>query len=354
MSLGIGIVGAGTIGNVHTDAAKRVGLNVAAAWDVNPDAAQRLVRKHPEVAACASLDDLLARDEVDAVVVAVPNQHHAEVAIAAMRAGKDVLLEKPMALNVAECDAIISAMRKTGRILQMGFVLRQTAVARTVKQFVEEGQLGEIYHIKASVYRRRGIPGLGGWFTTKAVSGGGALIDLGVHVIDLGMHLAGHPTPTRVSGAWYSRFGSPLDSYRYVDMWAGPPRYEGTFDVDDAATGLVRFDSDLTLELNATWAMNLPDGTLPSGMALLGDRGGCFFELFGDTVTLATEQRGRLVDVTPHAPKRDMWEGQWRAFQEAVEQRSTPVATAQHGRAVQSVVDALYESGTQRREVEVR
>lgn len=354
MSLGIGIVGAGTIGNVHADAVERIGLRIAGTWDVKPEAAQRLEKKHPGIAVCASLDDLLARDDVDAVVIAIPNQDHAEAAIASMKAGKDVLLEKPMALNVGECDAIIDTMNQTGRLLQMGFVLRQTAVSQTVKQFAEEGQLGEIYHIKASVYRRRGIPGLGGWFTTKEISGGGALIDLGVHVIDLGMYLAGHPRPQRVSGAWYSKFGTPLESYRYVDMWAGPPRYEGKFDVDDAAAGLIRFDSDLTMELNATWAMNLPEDTLPSGMTILGDKGGCFFELFGDTVTFATEQHGRLVDVTPHYPKRDMWEGQWRAFQKAIEERSTPIATAQHGRAVQSVVDALYESGEKKREVEVR
>ncbi|MFG0252715.1 MAG: Gfo/Idh/MocA family protein, partial [Phycisphaerales bacterium JB038] len=212
MSFGIGIVGAGTIGNVHADAIERVGLNITGTWDVKPEAARKLEEKHPGIAVCASLDDLLARDDVDAVVVAIPNHNHAEAAIAAMKAGKDVLLEKPMAMNVAECDAIIDTMNETGRLLQMGFVLRQTSVARMVKQFIDEGQLGDIYHIKASVYRRRGIPGLGGWFTTKAISGGGALIDLGVHVIDLSMHLAGHPKPTRVSGAWYSMFGTPLES----------------------------------------------------------------------------------------------------------------------------------------------
>ncbi len=354
MSFGIGIIGAGAIGNVHAEAIERVGLNITGTWDVKPEAARKLAEKHEGTAVCASIEELLARTDVEAVVIAIPNHDHAEAAIAALKAGKDVLLEKPMAMNVAECDAIIETMNQTDRLLQMGFVMRQTSVARMVKQFIDEGQLGDLYHIKASVYRRRGIPGLGGWFTTKSISGGGALIDLGVHVIDLAMHLAGHPTPQRVSGAWYSTFGAPLESYRFVDMWAGPPRYDGVFDVDDAAHGLVRFDNDLTLDVNATWAMNLPEGALPSGMAILGTKGGCFFDLFGDKVTFATEQNGRLVDVAPLLSEGDMFAGEWEAFKEAVENRSTPVATAQHGRAVQSVVDALYESGTLKREVEVR
>ena len=211
--------------------------------------------------------------DVDAIVVAVPNKFHKDIAIAALTAGKDVLLEKPMALNAAECREINAAAKKSGKILQMGMVQRFSPTANTASALIKAGRLGNVYHAKSNIYRRRGIPGLGGWFTTKALSGGGPLIDLGVHILDLSLFLMDFPKPLRVSGKVYDNFGKDMKNYVYESMWAGPPKYDGTFDVEDSAHAMIRFEGGLTMEFNATWAGNFPDGSVNSLNRILRRQG---------------------------------------------------------------------------------
>jgi predicted dehydrogenase len=356
MSFKIGIVGCGSIGNVHARNAAAAGLEVAGTWDVLTDRSGTLAELHDGCTSHASLDDLLASD-IDAVAVAVPNNVHKECAVASLEAGKHVLLEKPMAMSVAECDEIIAARDRAGRILQMGFVCRGLPTAFAAKQFLDAGRFGEIYHVKCSMYRRRGIPGLGGWFTTKALSGGGPLIDLGVHALDLAMHLTGNHEPVRASGQVVSKFGSPIEDYRYTNMWSGPPKLDGVFDVEDGAVGLVRFENGMTLEVNVTWAANLPEDVLPSGVTILGTKAGCFFELFGKKVQIATEEEGLITDVSPHFETGDShdvaWGRQYRQFIAAVQDGVPPHATAEDGRCVQALIDSIYASSEAGREVEV-
>lgn len=354
--VGLGIVGAGAIGNVHADAAHRNGVRVVGAWDVHAPRADALVARLGGQAA-RSLDDLLDLPEVEAVAVAVPNASHAACAVRALERGKHVLLEKPMAMSVAECDAILDAARASGTVLQMGFVCRGTPASAAAKRFVDAGRLGRIYHAKCSLYRRRGIPGLGGWFTTKAQSGGGPLIDLGVHVIDLVRWLAGKPQALRASGACYATFGHPIAGYRYVDMWAGPPKPDGIFDVEDHATALLRCEGGLTVEVNVTWAMNQPEGAMKDGIFLFGDRGGVAFQVFGSEVTLATEEDGRIVDVRPllepGEPLGKAWDAQYGQFVQAIRRGVRPHATGEDGRAIQAIVEAIGRSSAEGREVEV-
>jgi len=357
MAMTLGIIGAGAIGNVHADTAHRAGIPVAGCWDVNPAKGQAFSSRHAGARACGSVDELLAMPEVNAVVVSVPNVDHADVACRALEAGKAVFLEKPMAMNVAECDRIIATLERTRGRLQMGFVSRSTPASRTVKHFIDHGTFGSIYHVKCSLYRRRGVPGLGGWFTTKATSGGGPLIDLGVHVIDLALYLAGNPRPERVSGVTYSNFGRRMKDYVHTSMWAGPPRLDGTCDVEDHATALVRCSGGLTIEVNVTWAMNVDEKSMSNGVTVFGDRGGCFFPIFGKQFSIATEAGGRVADLVPEFacgnPEHDAWDEQYRMFRAMVESGAPPHADAAAGRRVQSVLDAVYRSSAEGREVEV-
>jgi predicted dehydrogenase len=357
MPFGIGIVGCGGIGAVHAEAARRNGLAVAGAWDIVPDRAKALVGVHGGQAA-ASLEALLRRPDVQAVAVSVPNDMHRECAVAALDAGKHVLLEKPMAMSAAECDRINEAAARAARVLQIGFVCRGSPASATVRHFIDAGRFGRIHHIKASLYRRRGIPGLGGWFTTKARSGGGPLIDLGVHVLDLSLHLAGYPRPLRASGATWSLFGHPIGTYRYTSMWAGPPNPSGTFDVEDAAHALVRCEGGLTIELNVTWAANMPGNSLRDGIAVWGDRAGAWFDVMGSDVTIATEEEGRLVDVKPlfnaDKPMDQAWDAQYAQFIAAVRDGVPPHASGAQGRILQATIDAIYASADAGREVDVQ
>lgn len=357
MSLRLGIAGAGSIAAVHAEAAARAGMEVAAVCDHHRDRASALAAKHPGAVAAGSLDELLAVDGLDAVTVAVPNDLHKDFAIAALRSGRDVLLEKPMGLNTAECDAIIEAAGQADRFVQLGFVCRYAPAARAARMLVAEGKLGSIYHVNATLYRRRGIPGLGRWFTTRARSGGGVLMDLGVHLVDLALFLTGFPHATRASAVRTSVFGSPPGQYHYQEMWSGPPDPQGAFDVEDGLQALLRFDSGITLHLGVSWAANIPEAALGDGVVVLGDQGGCSIDLWGNRLTVASEQDGQLTDSSFPLPECDAWptawQAQYEAFADAVRTRRPPEASAGQGRLVQALIDSLYRSAQEGCEVEV-
>jgi len=358
MTIGLGLIGAGSIGCMHAEAAAKQGHRILGVCDVDEKKASALAGRHAGCTATTGLEDLFAIDGIEAVVVGVPNHLHRDCAVAAMRAGKDVLLEKPMAMSVAECDEIIATMNETGRIVQVGFVTRFAPSVRAVRQLIDSGQLGRIYHVRGQWFRRRGIPGLGGWFTTKERSGGGVLIDLGVHLVDLMMHLSGRPRVERVSGVCTSTFGAPIDDYAYTEMWAGPVRDGGVFDVEDGASGLLRCADGVTMEFTTSWAANVPESILPGSIVLLGDRGGCYLDIWGEQVVASMELGGSLVDVRPELPPSDStWASAWaiehQLFAECVRDRKPPVATAEQGREVQAVLEALYRSSNEGREVAV-
>jgi predicted dehydrogenase len=357
VSYRLGIIGAGTIGRMHAQSAAAIGVEIAAFCDPDPEALRIAADEHHGALALETIDELLGLDDVPAVVVATPNALHKPHAIAALRAGKDVLLEKPMALTAADCDEILAVEKEADRHVMLSFVCRCAPTTAIVRRFIDSGRLGRIYHAKATWYRRRGIPGLGGWFTTKAQSGGGVFIDLGVHMIDIILELTGRPRVRRVSGTCTSTFGSPIDRYVFTEMYAGPPRPAGTFDVEDAATGLLRCEGGLTVEINTFWAGNLPDDVLPNGIILMGERGGCYYDIWGDTLIVSAEEEQTLVDITPQLLPGNQWDRGWQRehelFRETVLKRVPPAASAQHGRDVQAVLDAMYRSSAQGEEVEV-
>ncbi len=341
----LGILGAGSIGEKHAEAAASVGIEIGRVVDTNQDRAAAVAEPYAASAATepqALWDD----DSVEAVLISVPNRFHKPLAIDALRAGKDVLLEKPMAMNAAECAEIEAVVQETGRHLQIGHTHRFTAVGSAAKGVIDAGTLGEVYHAKAHLHLRRSIPGLGGWFTTKSMSGGGTLIDLGVHLIDLSLHLLGQPTAVAVMGKAYSKFGVKKRGYVHESMWAGPPNFDGTFDVDDHAAAMVTFDSGVTLDLQVSWACNLPTGPLPdSMMAVLGDQGGVSFELFGDHLLLRNEIAGRNADAKLALPTAEHMALQMTDFAEAIASRRAGIGcTPAQGARVMQIIDAIYES----------
>jgi len=355
MSVKIGIIGAGGIGGVHLDAFRRNGYDVVAVGDVNEQAAQKLVKSKNLTATIAgSPADVYNNKDVQGVVVGVPNKFHKPLAIAALQAGKDVLVEKPMAMNVTEAKAMIAAAKKAKRLLQIGFVHRYSTVGLAAKKLIDAGRVGNVYHLKANCYRRRGIPGLGGWFTTKELSGGGPMIDLGVHVIDLITFLVGQPKALRASGMIYDNFGKDMKKYLFEGMWAGPPRYDGKFNVEDSAHALVRLAPNITLEVNVTWAGNFPADSVKDVMGIFGDKGGISFNLGGKELTLATEEDGFNVDVKPNLKIVDAWDGQTNAFATAIKERKVLHATGESGLYVQSILDGIYKSAAANKEVEIK
>ncbi|NBX36668.1 MAG: gfo/Idh/MocA family oxidoreductase [Planctomycetes bacterium] len=359
-AIGLGIVGCGGIANVHADAAMRSGFQLVTCWDSQAERAHALASKHG-AAASSSLESLLRHPRVDAVTVAVPTDAHAYCAEAVLASNRHLLLEKPMALTVAECDSICAAAGRSKGRLQMGLVCRSSPAAQHVMGLVRSGSVGPIDFIQARCTRRRGIPGLGGWFTTRSRSGGGCMIDVGVHLIDLALHLAGWPRVLRVSACTASRFGSPIEAYRSPEMWGGPPKVDGTFDVEDSAIALLRCDGGLSIEVDVAWAANIPSGAARDGLLLRGAKAGVHFEIFGAEVRTVADRDGELLDErSPVLLGQSMsgwdaaWDAQYRRFGDVVRGVSEPAATAADGLELQRIIAAIYESAALGRETEVR
>ena len=347
----LGIIGMGAIGNVHAQAYAAVGqTDLVAVCDVVPAKLAAAKAKYNVPQAFEDYNDLLASD-VEAVIVAVPNAVHHPAAVAALRAGKNVLLEKPMALNAKLGADIVAEAKKAKRVLQIGMIWRQDPAAQLVHEYVKKGVFGKVYHIRAVMTRRRGIPGLGGWFTTKAMSGGGPMIDLGVHWFDISMWMSGLWNPTSVSGKTYDVFGPRMKKYVYVDMWAGPPKFDGVFDVEDYSTGFIRFGKDATMSFEISWAGN---NESQGYVEVLGTEAGVKV-LEDKPLVLLTEHNGRVADITPRLPRGPQkFEAQARTFVAACRGEAPPAAPGEQGVTVMKVLDGVFASSKANKEVAIR
>ncbi|MFR6278987.1 MAG: Gfo/Idh/MocA family protein, partial [Acutalibacter sp.] len=233
----IAIIGCGTIANaahipsyLNNDEAE-----IKYFCDIIPERAQAAVEKYGCGTAVEDYHQVLSDPEVEAVSVCTPNNVHPQIAIDALRAGKNVLCEKPAARTYAEALEMQKAQHETGKVLNIGVVNRFNDGVNRIKEYIDQGRLGNIHHVYVSFRAHRSIPGLGGDFTNKAVSGGGVLIDWGVHYLDIVMYCCGDPAIKTVSGETFCKLGKNMKEYVFTDMWAArKPKYDGVYDVDDS------------------------------------------------------------------------------------------------------------------------
>lgn len=346
----VGIIGLGAIGSVHADAYHATpDAEITAICDISDARLVETGEKHNVKQRFKDYRDLLKTD-VEAVSICVGNVLHREVAVAALKAGKHILLEKPMAMNAGEAAEITAAGKKAKKIIQIGMVNRHGSQIKIVRDYVQKGLFGGIYHLRAVLIRRRGIPGLGGWFTTKSASGGGPLIDLGVHWFDASMYASGLWNPTQVSAMNYAKFGKNMRNYRYVSMWAGPPKYDGVCDVEDYSAGLVRFGKKASMVFEIAWAANTEEIAF---IEILGDKGGArMFD--GKPLTIFTEHNGQIANISPLVDNSGSnFHRQADAFIKACRGKCPPAATAEEGVTVMKLIDAVYASGKSGREVAI-
>ena len=247
----VGIVGLGGIGTHHATKLVERGANLVGGMDIDADAR---VRFHEEFDIPAYEDEAALYDACDAVLITTPNRFHEEYATSALEAGLDVLLEKPLAHTLESAERIAEAARAAEGFCMVGFNNRFADPVRVIKHYQDEGRFGETTHVEANYVRRRGVPGRGSWFTSSEVAGGGALIDIGVHAIDLALYFLDHPEVVEVSGETRSEFGG-RDDYAYVHMWGDDAGPEG-FDVDDSASAFIRGAGGSTVSLEVAWATN--------------------------------------------------------------------------------------------------
>ncbi len=343
----LGIIGAGTIGRIHmAHFAKMPSVEIVAVTDVSADLAAKGAQEFEVPKVYATSRELLADETIDAVIVGVPNKWHASITIDALRSGKHVLLEKPMALNTADAREIVRVQKETGRIVMVGHQMRWEWWVRQAKQRVENGDLGEIYYAKCGWFRRQGIPGWGSWFTQRALSGGGPLIDVGVHLLDLTLYLMGNPKPVSVFGSTYAAFGPEK---RGIGNW-GTPDWNGVFDVEDLATALVKFENGATLSLEVSWAVN-KDTDSQQFVHLMGNAGGISVQ--HGRYKFLTEKDGQPaeMDLVEPVDKEHERDGLARHFIDCLRENREPIPTAMSGLVNNLILEAIYESSRTGREV---
>jgi predicted dehydrogenase len=336
----LGIIGAGNIGREHIQQFQRTeGAEVAAVTDAYLPGAEKAASDFGIPKVHANAEQLLRDDSLDAVVIGVPNKYHAELAVMAMEKGKHVLLEKPMAISLADAKRIVQAQQNTGKILMVSHQMRWLWNIMAVKAQADKGAFGRIYHAKVSLLRRKGIPGWGTWFTRKEESGGGPLIDIGVHMLDLAMHLMGDVKPVAVFGATYAEFGPRKKG---IGSW-GTPNWNGYFDVEDLATALIKMEDGSSLTLDVSWAAHM-DTESGHTIHLLGTDGGA--SIRGNKAKLLTERFDMPMEVELPMPSQD--EGPRlrmnRHFIECVQQGKQPITHVMTGYANNLILDAIYRS----------
>ena len=348
----VGFVGLGNIGHYHADRLIDIpGLDIVGGVDINPDARARFAEKYG-VESFESYEELYQAD-ADAVVVTTPNKFHEEYAIAALQSGLDVLLEKPLAHSLESAERIAEAARNADSFCMVGFHNRFRNPVRVVKSYQEEGRFGDVRHVEANFVRRRGIPGRGSWFTNNDIAGGGALIDIGVHAIDLALHFHDFPKVQEVTGTIRSQFGS-RDDYAYLEMW-GEDAKTGEFSVDDSVTAFLRCEGDKTITLEVAWAANRsPD----EEFLIRGTDAGACFDKADDSLTVyETGRQGtdHFSDSEIQTRHEDPHKAEQRVFFEAVRDGVAPTMnTVEQALEVQRVIDAIYRSDEESRAIQLR
>ena len=351
--LRIGVIGCGGIcRSVHMPGWSKIeDAEVVALCDIQVERAQAMAETYGVAQVYEKYEDLLNIPGLDAVDICTPNYLHSVIAVKALEKGMNVFCEKPDAISVAEAEKMKAAAEKNGKVLMVMRNNRYMLISSFLKQYIDEGRMGEIYAARCGWQRRRGVPGKGGWFTTKSKSGGGPLIDLGVHMIDLTMWLMGNPTPVAVSGCTYNKFANN----NAADASHTRPKdrsMDGTFDVEDLAMGFIRFDNGACLQLEFSWASNIEKEQ--RFFELRGTDSGAQWSSADNKLKIFTEEYRRTVDYLPNIDNTkgvQIHEANLRHFVDVLLHRAEPMFVPQQGINMIKILDAIYRSAECGREI---
>jgi predicted dehydrogenase len=340
--LKVGVIGAGSISSSHLHAySVHSEVELTAIADMNGERAQEKAAAYGIPHVYDNYIELLANPDIDAVSICTWNNSHAEIAVAALLAGKHVLCEKPLAQTVEQALTVQEAVKRSGKLLLVGFVRRYADQAQLVKQYAESGQLGEIYYAKASVIRRLGNPG--GWFADTSRSGGGPLIDLGVHMIDLCWYLMGKPKPVSVSGNTYRKLGNRshiegMSFYKAAD-------YDADLnDVEDMANALIRFENGASLYVDISYTLHAAQNEMSS--KIYGTKGGAEID---PKLVIVTEQFNKIVNIEPQLDHlsfqfQDSFNLEIAHFVDCCFGKAEPISPVEDGVELMRMLEAVYQS----------
>lgn len=344
----IGIIGCGGIahGRHMPSLAKLENVEMVAFSDAVRGKAEEAASKYgtPDAAVYENYQDLLADPTIDIVHVCTPNDSHAEISIAGLEAGKHVMCEKPMAKTAADARRMVEVAKRTGKKLTIGYQNRFRPDSQYLKKLCSEGALGEIYFAKAHAIRRRAVP-TWGVFLDEEKQGGGPLIDIGTHALDLTLWMMDNYEPKVVLGTSYRKLAERENAANAWGPW-DPKKYT----VEDSAFGMITMKNGATIMLESSWAINM----LQTGEAkctLCGTEGGADM---WNGLTINGEQHSRLYNKTIQLETGgvDFYDGtadkaedlEARLWIEAIEHDRDPVVTPEQACVVSEILEAIYES----------
>ncbi len=345
----VAIIGCGTIANsAHIPAyMKNKEAEIKYFCDIIPERAKAAVEKYGCGIAVTDYKEILNDPEIEAVSVCTPNNVHPTITIDFLKAGKNVLCEKPAARTYAEALEMQKVQHESGKVLNIGVVNRFNDSVNMLKSIIDSGELGNIHHVYVSFRAHRSIPGLGGAFTTKDIAGGGVLIDWGVHYLDIVMYCCGDPNPLTVTGEAFCKLGKDMKGYAYKDMWAGPPKYDGIYDVDDSVTGMIRTEGPV-ISLNGAWAQNI--GVSETYIDFMGDKGGIRLQ-YGSDFTVYTSKNGALIQYKPEFNKKNHFENEINAFINCIKTGEKLPSHIDNVVITAKMMQAIYDSSEQHKEI---
>jgi len=359
MSIKVGIIGAGGMLRYHAAGFRSAGAEIVAVADANHEAAKKAAAREGIAQSFGSAEEMLKLPGLDAVSVIVPNKFHAPLAIQALKAGKHVFCEKPPAMSAKEAVVMQAAAKAAKKTLMFNFNNRARPESYAMMEYINQGVVGRINSAQAKWIRRTGIPGFGGWFTTKALSGGGPLIDL-LHMLDLALFFMGYPEPEFVLAQTYSDF---IQDKAFKGPWGIPDVVKGVTDVENACHGMIKFKTGQVVTLQISWAEMVKREEV--SVTFQGTKaGGLVQRLFGidgldttaiDACELYVQENGRSVNRSIVMPADESM-GRIRSaanFIKTVEGSEAPLNTPDQAVALMKIIDATYKSANTGKPVKI-
>ncbi len=338
----LGIIGAGGIAHAHITNIKKVaGVEIVCVADISEKALASMKEKYG-VRTYSDYKEMLAKEkEIDAVSVCTPNGLHSENTIAALNAGKHVIVEKPMAMSAKEGQAMLDAAKKAGKQLVVGFQYRFDGKTQVIKKQVDDGVFGKVMYMRCQALRRRGIPNWG-VFGRKDLQGGGPMIDIGVHVMEMAHYVMGSPKPIAASGNCWTYLGNkPMEALTGWANWD-----HKSYTVEDLAVGLIRFDNGSLLSIEASFAAHIEKDVW--NFTMMGEKGGASW----DPCEIYKDEHGYMFNEKPfYIGGGDIFEAKMKHFVEVCRDGAPNVSSGEHGLMVQKMLDGVYASAAKGGEV---
>ncbi len=348
----LAIIGCGRIARfAHLPALSKIeGVRIKYGCDIIEEKAKKLKEDFPIIEEVITDYNVALNDpEVEAVYVLTPNYVHYTVTMDALKAGKHVFCEKPITVNYKLSCKMAKEAEKQGKILNIGVCNRYQKSVEMLEEYNRQGKFGNIYHVYCSFRNFRCIPGLGGDFTNKKMSGGGVLIDWGIHFLDLILYVLGGAKLKTVTCNAYTEMAKDMKEYVFKDMWAQDTSdiENGVNDVDDLITGFIRTNK-ASISFNGAWAQNIDKNEM--FIDFMGDKGGARLSYLGkfefyDGKTLET--------ITPEYDIPNMYQCEDAAFLESYSSGVKDKNNIENILESMKLLDSLYESADKKKEVKL-